>query len=84
MLNGRGYPLRLVLRRTTGRHAPGGADGAALRREVELVKELGFNGVRIHQKIEDPRFLAWCDRLGVLVWGEMPSALDFRRGRSAG
>jgi hypothetical protein len=48
-----------------------------LRREVELVKELGFNGVRIHQKVEDPRFLAWCDRLGVLVWGEMPSALDF-------
>ena len=32
-------------------------DGAALRREVELVKELGFNGVRIHQKVEDPRFL---------------------------
>jgi hypothetical protein len=44
---------------------------------VELVKELGFNGVRIHQKIEDPRFVAWCDRLGVLAWGEMPSALDF-------
>jgi hypothetical protein len=51
--------------------------GAALRREVELVKELGFNGVRIHQKVEDPRFLYWCDRLGVLAWGEMPSALDF-------
>src|SRR6185437_2842290 len=30
-----------------------------------------------HQKVEDPRFLAWCDRLGVLAWGEMPSALDF-------
>jgi hypothetical protein len=27
--------------------------------------------------VEDPRFLAWCDRLGVLAWGEMPSALDF-------
>ena len=40
----------------------------ALRREVELVKELGFNGVRIHQKVEDPRFLYWCDRLGLLVW----------------
>jgi hypothetical protein len=52
-------------------------DGAALKREVELVKELGFNAVRIHQKVEDPRFLGWCDRLGVLAWGEMPSALDF-------
>jgi hypothetical protein len=78
MLNGRGYPLRLVLAQNywpaTHLAAP---DGAALRREVELVKQLGFNGVRIHQKVEDPRFLAWCDRLGVLVWGEMPSALDF-------
>ena len=77
-LNGRGYPLRLVLAQnywpTTHLAAP---DGEALRREVELVKELGFNGVRIHQKVEDPRFLAWCDRLGVLVWGELPSALDF-------
>jgi hypothetical protein len=78
MLNGRGYPLRLVLAQNywprTHLAAP---DGAALRREVELVKQLGFNGVRIHQKIEDPRFLAWCDRLGVLVWGELPSALEF-------
>ena len=46
-------------------------------REVELVKALGFNGVRIHQKVEDPRFLYWCDRLGLLVWGEMPSAYAF-------
>jgi hypothetical protein len=46
----------------------------ALRREVELVQELGFNGVRIHQKIEDPRFLYWCDRLGLLVWAEAANA----------
>ena len=46
----------------------------ALRREVELVKELGFNGLRIHQKIEDPRFLYWCDRMGMLVWGEAANA----------
>ncbi len=55
-------------------------DVAALRREAELVKELGFNGVRVHQKVEDPRFLHWCDRLGLLVWGEMPSALSFDSG----
>lgn len=46
----------------------------ALRRDVELTRELGFNGVRKHQKIEDPRWLYWCDRLGLLVWGEMANA----------
>lgn len=52
-------------------------DAQALRREVELVKELGFNGVRVHQKVEDPRFLYWCDRLGLLVWGEAANAYEF-------
>ncbi|TVT22167.1 glycoside hydrolase family 2 [Amycolatopsis acidiphila] len=52
-------------------------DAQALRREVELVKELGFNGVRVHQKVEDPRFLYWCDRLGLLVWGETANAYEF-------
>jgi hypothetical protein len=52
---------------------------SALRAEVELAKALGFNGVRVHQKIEDPRFLYWCDRLGLLVWGEMPSVFVYTR-----
>ncbi len=78
LLNGRPFMLRLVLAQNYWPQSHLAApDAAALRREVELVKELGFNGVRIHQKIEDPRFLYWCDRLGVLAWGEMPSALDF-------
>ncbi|QQO09112.1 glycoside hydrolase family 2 protein [Breznakiella homolactica] len=47
------------------------------KRDVELIKELGFNGVRLHQKIEDPRFYYWADTLGLLVWGEMPSAYHF-------
>jgi beta-galactosidase/beta-glucuronidase len=46
----------------------------ALRRDVELTKALGFNGARKHQKLEDPRWLYWCDRLGLLVWGEMANA----------
>jgi beta-galactosidase/beta-glucuronidase len=49
----------------------------ALRAEVELIKALGFNAVRIHQKAEDPRFLYWADRLGLLVWGEMANAYAF-------
>jgi hypothetical protein len=77
-LNGHPYFLRLVLEQgfwpQSHLTAP---DAAALRREVELIKELGFNGARIHQKVEDPRFLYWCDRLGLLVWGEMANAFVF-------
>jgi beta-galactosidase/beta-glucuronidase len=49
----------------------------AIIRDIELIKAAGFNGVRKHQKIEDPRFLYWADRLGLLVWEEMPSAYRF-------
>lgn len=75
ILNGVPMFLRLVLAQNywpDSLLAPPDAD--ALRREVELAKSLGFNGLRIHQKIEDPRFLAWCDRLGLLVWGEAANA----------
>lgn len=44
----------------------------ALKRDVEAVKRLGLNGVRKHQKPEDPRYFYWCDKIGVLVWEEMP------------
>lgn len=49
----------------------------ALKQDVELAKAMGFNGVRKHQKIEDPRYLYWADKLGLLVWEEMPSAYHF-------
>jgi len=78
VLNGRPYPLRMVLDQgywpETGMTAP---DDAALRQDVELAKAMGFNGVRKHQKLEDPRYLYWADRLGLLVWTEMPSAYRF-------
>lgn len=45
----------------------------ALRADVEWAKSFGFNGIRMHQKIEDPRWLYWCDKLGMMVWGEMPN-----------
>ncbi len=78
LLNEQPYFLRLVLAQNFWPDSHlASPDSAALRREVELVKELGFNGVRLHQKIEDPRFLYWCDVLGVLVWAEMPSAYEF-------
>ncbi|TMD51652.1 MAG: glycoside hydrolase family 2 [Chloroflexi bacterium] len=78
MLNGHPYYLRLVLEQGYWPQSHLAAPGdEALRREVELIKALGFNGVRIHQKVEDPRFLYWCDRLGLLVWGEMANAYIF-------
>jgi beta-galactosidase/beta-glucuronidase len=45
----------------------------ALRRDVELSKAMGFNGARLHQKVFEPRFLYWADRLGYLLWGEYGS-----------
>jgi hypothetical protein len=78
MLNGRPFALRMVLDQgywpDTLMTAP---SDAALKRDVELAKAMGFNGVRKHQKIEDPRYLYWADRLGLLVWEEMPSAYRF-------
>jgi beta-galactosidase/beta-glucuronidase len=80
MLNGRPYVLRMVLDQgywpDTLLAAPG---DDALRRDVELAKAMGFNGVRKHQKLEDPRYLYWADKLGLLVWEEMPSAYRFTR-----
>jgi len=80
VLNGRPLRLRMVLDQgywpETGMTAP---NDRALRRDVELVKAMGFNGVRKHQKIEDPRYLYWADHLGLLVWEEMPSAYRYTK-----
>ncbi|MGB4405476.1 MAG: sugar-binding domain-containing protein [Sphaerochaeta sp.] len=52
-------------------------DDEAFINDIELMKNMGFNGVRLHQKIEDPRFYYWADKLGLLVWAEMPSTYSF-------
>ncbi|MGH2561751.1 MAG: glycoside hydrolase family 2 protein [Thermomicrobiales bacterium] len=78
LLNGDPYYLRMALAQGYWPESHLAApSGDALRREVELAKALGFNGLRIHQKVEDPRFLAWCDRIGLVVWGEMANAYAF-------
>ena len=51
----------------------------AMLSDLRFVKGAGFNGVRKHQKIEDPRFLWHADRLGVLVWEELPSPFGIAR-----
>ena len=45
----------------------------ALKSDIEKHKQLGFNLIRKHIKVEPQRWFYWCDRLGVLVWQDMPS-----------
>lgn len=75
LLNGRPLRLRLVLDQgywpRTGATPP---DAAALRSDLALTRSLGCHGARKHQKTEDPRYFAWADQLGMLVWAEMPNA----------
>ncbi|WP_375425757.1 glycoside hydrolase family 2 protein [uncultured Friedmanniella sp.] len=78
LLNDRPRYLRSVLAQNYWPESQLAAPSAdALRAEVQLILDLGFNAARVHQKVEDPRFLAWADRLGLLVWGEFPAAFEF-------
>jgi hypothetical protein len=45
----------------------------ALRGDIEMSMAAGFNGARLHQKVFEPRFLYWADKLGYIVWGEYPN-----------
>lgn len=46
----------------------------AIQYDIKMTKAFGFNGARKHQKVEDPRWLYWCDKLGLAVWGEAANA----------
>ncbi len=46
---------------------------AALKYDLEVTRRLGFNTVRKHVKTEPARWYHWCDRMGLLVWQDMPS-----------
>jgi len=45
----------------------------AFKYDVEITRKLGFNMTRKHVKIEPDRWYYWCDKLGLLVWQDMPS-----------
>ncbi|RHA41332.1 glycoside hydrolase family 2 protein [Cellulomonas rhizosphaerae] len=78
LLNDRPYSVRSVLNQGYWPQSHLAAPSAdALRAEAQLIKDLGFNATRVHQKFEDPRFLYWTDRLGLLVWGEAPASFTY-------
>lgn len=49
----------------------------ALIDDIDKIRAMGYNGVRKHMKVEDERFLYWCDKKGMLVWSEMAAAYEF-------
>lgn len=50
---------------------------SAIKADIEWTLKLGYNGARKHQKLEDPRYYYWADKLGLLVWEELPSAYEY-------
>lgn len=56
----------------------------ALRYDIEKTKQLGYNLIRKHVKVEPARWYTWCDKIGVLVWQDMPSGdggADWQRNK---
>lgn len=49
----------------------------AIQYDIRMTKAMGFNGARKHQKVEDPRYLYWADKMGFLVSGEIANAYEF-------
>lgn len=74
-LNNRPYYQKLILDQG---YWPEGLltapDDQAFITDIKLAKEMGLNGCRKHQKMEDPRFLYWADKMGYIVWGECASS----------
>lgn len=53
------------------------------KKDIVIAKQLGFNGCRKHQKVEDPRFLYWADKLGYIVWGECAASPSYSEKAAA-
>ena len=73
-LNNKPYFQRLVL--DQGFYPDGvwtAPSDEALRHDIEMSKEVGFNGARLHQKVFEERYFYWADKLGYICWGEQAS-----------
>ncbi len=85
MLNLNPIYLRMVLEQGYWRESgltP--KDEETIINEIEYIKKLGFNGARIHQKVEDERFFYYADIMGLLTFAEMPSFYEFTEEVSVG
>jgi len=73
LINGKPFFQRLIL--DQGFYPDGlwtAPSEEALKKDIEMSLACGFNGARLHQKVFEPRFLYWADKLGYMVWGEYP------------
>lgn len=84
LINGKSVFQRLVL--DQGYYRKGiytAQNDEELVQDIKLSLALGFNGARLHQKVFDPRFLYYCDRMGYIVWGEYANwGLDYSNPKS--
>ena len=78
LLNGRPIYQRLILDQGYWKdsHLTPPSEEALLE-DIDKIHALGYNGLRKHQKIEDERFLYWCDVKGMLVWSEMAATYEY-------
>ena len=78
LICGRPHYLRMILNQgywpESGLTPP---SASALKTDLEITERYGLNGMRLHQKTEDERLLALCDRSGMLVWNEMAAAYAY-------
>ncbi len=56
-----------------GLHTP--PSDAGMKYDLEMTKAMGFNMIRKHIKVEPARWYYWCDKLGLMIWQDMPSAM---------
>lgn len=76
-LNNQEFYQKLIL--DQGYFPDGGLTGTKeeLLNDVLKIKEMGFNGARKHQKIEDARYMYLCDKIGLVMWAEFPSSFEY-------
>lgn len=78
LINGKSVFQRLVLDQGYYRDGIYTAEDEDFIKDIQLSLDLGFNGARLHQKVFDPRFLYFCDKMGYMVWGEYANwGLDY-------
>ncbi len=76
-LNNQEFYQKLVLDQGYWQESGLSATPEELLSDLRKIREMGFNGARKHQKIEDARYMYICDVLGLVMWAEMPSFFEY-------